>query len=68
MGEIKRCPPNCPNRSIEPNCHTTCEIYKDSLEEFRKIKERKKADAEYTAFKRKSVADTIKYLHQHRMK
>lgn len=23
------CPPDCPNRSIDPNCHMVCKKYKD---------------------------------------
>ena len=68
MGKIRRCPPDCPDRSIEPNCHGTCQIYLDSVEEVQKIKERKKADAFYTAVKIKSVADTIKFMQQHKRK
>lgn len=68
MGRIKGCPPDCPARSIEPNCHNTCQQYKDNLEEVKKIKERKKADAEFAAFKVKAVIDTVKYVQQHKRK
>jgi len=27
--KIPHCTSDCPNRSIEPNCHTTCQIYLD---------------------------------------
>jgi hypothetical protein len=23
------CPPSCPHRSVEPNCHTDCKVYLD---------------------------------------
>lgn len=34
----KGCPPDCPDRSAEPNCHTTCEIYAELVAEFAKRK------------------------------
>ena len=29
----KGCPPDCPDRSAEPNCHTTCERYQELVAE-----------------------------------
>ena len=37
--KFKRCPPNCPDRTIEPNCHMTCEGYLFRCEKLKKAKE-----------------------------
>ena len=53
--KFKRCPPECPDRSIEPNCHMTCEGYLFRCEKIRKSKERKNENCDYADFKRHSV-------------
>lgn len=47
------CVPNCPNRVAEPNCHCTCEKYK----EFRSEKEKEYA-------RKQSILTTIGYYSE----
>ena len=56
--KIKRCPPNCPDRSYEPNCHNDCEIYNDALQERQKAKEGHKKAVDFAAFKVDTVRKT----------
>ena len=39
MKERKGCPPDCPDRCPEPNCHMTCPRYAEFLEQMAKNKE-----------------------------
>lgn len=63
-----RCPPNCPDRSFEPNCHNDCPIYKGQLEEVEKVKNNRKEDSIYTNYKRQVVIDTIDFLEKNSIK
>ena len=38
-------PPNCPDRSAVPNCHTTCERHKKYLEKKEAMKEAKRKES-----------------------
>lgn len=60
-----RCPPNCPDRSVEPNCHTTCLIYAKMREELQKIKKNRREDSLYYNYKVNSVIDTVISLDKH---
>lgn len=43
---------NCPDRCIEPNCHITCEKYKEFLTEAKVIQEKeKRAREDYNQLK-----------------
>ena len=43
---------NCPDRIPEPNCHITCEKYKEFLTEAKTVQEKeKKAREEYNRLK-----------------
>lgn len=46
IDKFKTCK-DCPDRSISPNCHNTCEGY---LERCRKNEERKKREREHSAY------------------
>lgn len=61
MDKYKSCE-NCPDRTVEPNCHTTCEGYLFRCEQNRKKKERKKEDTEFNSFKKSRVDDMKKKL------
>lgn len=50
MGSVKRCPPNCPDRSWQPNCHSTCEIYLAQQEKNRKEREARQAAAQIDSY------------------
>ena len=48
----------CPDRSIEPNCHLSCEGSKYRTEKAAEIKEEKRKAYEYTEYKSSRVLDT----------
>lgn len=48
----------CPDRSIEPNCHSTCEGYKYRTEKAEALKEEKRKAYEYINYKSKRVMET----------
>lgn len=52
----------CQDRSIEPNCHMTCEGYLFRCENIRKSKERKNENCDYADFKRQTVRRTQKVI------
>ena len=39
---VKKCSKDCPDRSWQPNCHNTCEIYLAQQERNRKEREARK--------------------------
>lgn len=52
---------NCPDRSIEPNCHNTCRGYLFRVEKNTKLKESKRKDFDYYDFKKKVVENSKKH-------
>ena len=62
--KFKRCPPECPDRSVEPNCHMTCEGYLFRCEKIRKSKEGKDSHVDYYGFKTESINRTRKIMGQ----
>lgn len=60
----------CKDRTIEPNCHTTCKKYLEAVEEFKNykatVKKNRKEDDNYNAFKRINVRATINEMHSRR--
>lgn len=56
--KIKRCPPNCPDRSYDPNCHNDCEIYNEAQKERKRVKEEHKKDVDFATFKVDTVRKT----------
>lgn len=55
---------NCPDRSVEPNCHMTCEGYLFRCEKLKKAKEGREDTIEYYDFKKHSIAKTRKRIGQ----
>ena len=45
MSERRGCPANCPDRRAEPNCHMTCEKYRDMVAEQKKLRAEKRSEA-----------------------
>ena len=41
---------NCPDRTVKPNCHTTCEGYLERCKKFEAIREAKKRYADTVSF------------------
>ena len=62
--KFKRCPPNCPDRTVEPNCHMTCEGYLYRCDKLKKAKEGREATLDYYSFKTESVIRTQKRVGQ----
>ena len=50
---------DCPDRTLEPNCHETCEGYKYRLKEAEKLKEVKRKERAVDDFKVEAVEKTI---------
>lgn len=51
---------DCPDRTIEPNCHETCEGYKKRQKKQEKINEARRMENDYREFKSGRVEKTIK--------
>lgn len=50
----------CKDRRIEPtNCHTTCQGYLFRQKKNEEERQRRRADSQYVAFKRKAISETI---------
>ena len=56
--KIKRCPPNCPDRSYDPNCHNDCEIYNEAKMERKRVKEEHKKDVAFDSYKIETIRKT----------
>ena len=54
----------CEDRTIEPNCHMTCEGYLFRCEKLKKMKEGKDEHVDYYGFKRNSINRTRKRIGQ----
>ena len=52
--KLKPCK-DCPDRSIEPNCHTTCEKYLAQVKEYEIIKNEKSKESDFNEFKKDMV-------------
>ena len=61
--KFKRCPSDCPDRSIEPNCHETCEGYLFRCEENKKKRQRRRVETDFYNFKKERVRDTKKKVN-----
>ena len=48
----------CPDRSVEPSCHISCEGYKYRTEKAAEIKREKRKETEYCEFKSERVLET----------
>lgn len=54
--KTKRCPPNCPDRTIEPvNCHMICKEYLDRQKENEEKKKKMALEKEYDNFHKMTV-------------
>ena len=62
--KFKRCPPNCPDRTVEPNCHMTCEGYLFRCEKLKKMKEGREENLDYYGFKTTSINRTRRIMGQ----
>ena len=51
---------DCPDRSVEPNCHTTCKGYLYRQSERAKANEKRLRESEYKGFKVDRVNDSKK--------
>ena len=60
--KFKRCPPDCPDRTVEPNCHMTCEGYLFRCEKNQKLKEGREETIDYWGFKTESIKRTQKII------
>lgn len=49
---------DCPDRSIEPNCHNTCRGYLYRQEQKEKIRKEKAKDSDYIGFKLNRVVES----------
>ena len=53
---------DCPDRTVEPNCHTTCEGYLFRCQKTLESKESKNENVEFGNFKRETIRKTKKRL------
>ena len=53
---------DCPDRTVEPNCHMTCEGYIFRCQKNEKSKESKNENVEFGNFKRETIRKTKKRL------
>lgn len=51
---------DCPDRSVSPNCHVTCEGYLFRSRRREELKEKKKRDQEFFGFKKKVIETSKK--------
>lgn len=58
MNKFKTCK-DCPDRTVEPNCHDKCKGYKARQEQNAKLVEAKRKDRDFTSFKVEAVEKTI---------
>lgn len=42
----------CPDRTVEPNCHTNCEKYLEQVKEYEVIREGRNQDSDFIEFKK----------------
>ena len=57
MNKFKTCK-DCPDRTVEPNCHDTCKGYKARQEQKAKVIEAKRKDRDFNDFKIEAVEKT----------
>lgn len=60
MNKFESCE-GCPDRTIEPNCHITCEGYIFRLEKIAKLRESRRKDFDFYDFKYKTVENSKKH-------
>lgn len=60
MNKFESCE-GCPDRTIEPNCHITCEGYIFRLEKSERLKKLRKKDFDYYDFKKNVVENAKKH-------
>lgn len=60
MNKFESCE-GCPDRTIEPNCHITCEGYIFRLEKSERLKKLRRKDFDYYDFKKNVVENAKKH-------
>lgn len=58
MDKFKTCK-DCPDRTVDPNCHDSCEGYKYRQDKKAKINEAKRKENDFSAFKKNTVYNSI---------
>ena len=67
MDKFETCQ-GCEDRTVEPNCHMTCEGYMFRCEQNKKKRSLRRSDSDYETFKRERVRETKKKLNLTRWK
>lgn len=55
MNQTISCCKDCPDRTVEPNCHMTCEAYLESKAKMELVKAAKIREASAIAYTRESI-------------
>ena len=63
MNKFETCQ-GCEDRTIEPNCHMTCEGYLFRCEKLKKVKDGRDEHLDYYGFKTESIIRTRKRIGQ----